>query len=179
MVQIEDRIARGGADLRHVAADCAVHAVVRVEFELGLGADPALPLRVGAVLAARPHAAERLKVGTGEHARHHLRPDHVVGQRVGAGQAGARVVERVAARIALGEGRRQLPLRRPIPVGQCEVRLLRQAANDVFQRRQIGAVPRQEVPVAVWAERAMDVGKARPVAGSDGGSAFMAATPRL
>ncbi|MET0670261.1 MAG: hypothetical protein ABWY66_09710 [Xanthobacteraceae bacterium] len=42
MVQIENRIARCRADLPHVAAERAVHAVVRVEFELGSGAGAAL-----------------------------------------------------------------------------------------------------------------------------------------
>ena len=118
----------------------------------------------GAVLAARPRAAERLEVGARQDARDHLRADHVVRQRFVDLELRPRMIERIVARIARGERRRQLPLRGPVPIGQREIGLVREIAHDVFQRHQIGAMPRQEVPVAVRAEAGVDGGEAIPVA---------------
>ena len=74
------------------------------------------------------------------------------------------MIERIVARVARGERRRQLPLGGPVPVRQREVGLVGEIADDVFQRDQIGAMPRQEVPVAVRAETGVDGGEAIPVA---------------
>ena len=164
VVQEEDRVARRQIDHRHVAADRLVHAVVRIELELGLGAEPALPRRRRAVLAARPRRAERLEVRAVHDPRDHRLADHVLGEPQAAGDAGPRVKQRVGVAVAGRERRRELPVRGPVPVRQREVALARQLLADALEGEDVGAMPRQEVPVAVRTEIAMDVGEADPVA---------------
>ena len=178
VMEEKDRVARRQVDLRHVSADGLMHAVMRIELKLGLGAETALPLRGRAVLAARARAAERFEVRARHDARHHLAADHVVGEAK-IGGAGPRMIERIGVAVARRERRRELPVGGPVPVWQREIALARQLANDALEGKDVGAMPRQEVPVAVRAEIAVDVGEADPVAPSDCGSAFIAATARL
>ena len=152
-----------------VAAQRDMHAVMRIELELGAGALAAQPTAIGAVLSVRPRAAERLEVGAAQHARHYAAADHVVGKRVGDR---ARMKQRIAGRIAGRERGRQAALRSPVPIGQREVALAGQLAADAFERKNVGTVPRQEVPVAVRAEIAMDVREASPVARIGCGQSF-------
>ena len=84
--------------------------------------------------------------------------------RRSSGDAGARVKQRIGAAVAGRERRRELPVRGPVPIRQREVALARQLPADALERRDVGAVPWQEVPVAVRAEIAVDVGEADPVA---------------
>ncbi len=163
-MQEEDRIARRQIDHRHVAADRLMYAVVRIKLELGLGAEPALPGGGGAVLAARTRRAERLEIRAVHDARHHRLPDHVLGQTQTLSDAGPRVKQRIGGAVAGRKSRRKLPVDGPVPVRQREVGLARQFLADALEGREIGAMPRQEVPVAVRAEIAVDVGEPDPVA---------------
>ena len=162
-MQEEDRIARGDRRLRHVAAQRGVDAVVRIELELGARARPPQPFRARTGLAARARAAEGFEVRARKNACDHLAADHVVGKRR-AGRKPARMIERIAARIARDERRRQLPVGAPVPIGQREIGFAGKLADDAFEVRDIGAMPRQEIPVAVRTEIAMHVGEAVPVA---------------
>src|SRR5207253_2314835 len=78
VMEKKDRVARRETDHRHVAADRLVDAVVRVELELGLGAEPALPRRRRAVLTAWPRRAERFEVRAVHDPRDHRLADHVL-----------------------------------------------------------------------------------------------------
>jgi len=162
-MQKEDRIARRQRDHRHVAADRLMDAVVRVELKLGLGAEPALPCRRRAVLAAWPRRAERFEIRTIHDPRGHRLADHVLGEAQ-LRDTGARMKQRVGAAVAGRERRRELPVYGPIPIRQREVALARQLLADALERCDVGTVPRQEVPVAVRAEIAMNIGEAEPIA---------------
>ena len=96
--------------------------------------------------------------------RHHRRADHVVGEPQAAGDAGPRMKQRIGVAVAGGERRRELPVGGPVPVRQREVGLARQFLADALEGADVGAVPRQEVPVGVRTEIAVDVGEADPVA---------------
>src|SRR5215207_9446518 len=106
-----------------------MHAVMRIEFELGLRSEAALPRRHSAVLAARTCRAERLEVRAVEDARNHRLADHVVGKAEPC-DAWAWVKQRIGAAVAGRERRRELAIRGPVPVRQREVALARQLAAN-------------------------------------------------
>ncbi len=122
VVQKKDRVARREIDHRHVAADRLMDAVMGVELKLGLGAEPALPCRRRAVLAAWPRRAERFEVRAVHDPRDHRLADHVLGEAQ-LRDTGARVKQRVGAAVAGRERRRELPVHGPVPIRQCEVAL--------------------------------------------------------
>ena len=118
------------------------------------------------VLPTRPRAAESFEIRTGHDGRHNRRTDHVVGEPQAAGAAGPRMKQRIGVAIAGGERRRELPVRGPVPIRQRKVGRARQFPADALERADGGAVPRQEVPVCVRTEIAVDVGEAGPIARS-------------
>ena len=95
------------------------------------------------------------------------------------GDAGTRMKQRIGIAVAGGERRRERAVGGPVPVRQREVGVAGQFVDDLLERDEIGAVPRQEVPVAVRAEIAWTSAKRVQLRGSDSGSAFIAATARL
>ena len=123
-------------------------------------------------------SAESFEIRTGHDGRHHRRTDHVVGEPQAAGAAGPRMKQRIGVAVAGGERRRELPVRGPVPIRQRKVGLARQFPADALERADVGAVPRQEVPVCVRTEIAVDVGEAGPIARSGLRHRFIAATAR-